>query len=235
MKKNNLIILTSLFFIVNVPIIAMENKPARKEEDLIAMNEDLTMEHDRRDEGVFTKLHLAIYFKTRNCDKVKKLIEQGYNINAQVNYPGKDVYSGDKLDPLFKGYTPLHFAVQFAIKTSDIQIIWLLLKRGADFTIKDSIGDSPSDKALKINIYEIMNKVDSYTDLLFWAVKDKKYERVINYIKDIMNDEMSFILSHFIITSKEDETFLDFKNIQDLCLLLRQGAKVRTDLKKFRE
>ncbi len=140
--------------------------------------------------------------------------------------------------PLFQGFTALHFAILVSTGGSvDLKIIKQLLHHGADYTIPDVDGKLPKEKALNPKTFEIIDKVYSYTDLLYFALKNRKYENIANIMSSIVNDDMCFILKHFKVKDKKEyKPFSKFaRKPSQLNALLKKGADVKIDLKRFKD
>lgn len=85
----------------------------------------------------------------------ENVLMQNVNINAPVNFDA----------PICRGYTPLHFAANFNIST-----VILLLKNGANITIKDATGVTPFDICInRFKLEEILPilSMKNFNNILF--------------------------------------------------------------------
>ena len=84
-----------------------------------------------------TPLHHALVSKEDRSSLVKLLLDHGADPNAKTN-PGV-VTLNYGIDVRTRGETPLHRAAAYA----SVEVIEMLLMRGADITNRDANGDSP--------------------------------------------------------------------------------------------
>ncbi|MCW7539744.1 ankyrin repeat domain-containing protein [Aquabacterium sp. A7-Y] len=94
-----------------------------------------------RSDGGQYGLHWAAYYG--NVELVELLVSKGAKINAMSDHESRYVLHG--------GYTPLHMALAgmahagYDNRVENVKIIEVLLKHGADRTIKDRHGDNPDN------------------------------------------------------------------------------------------
>lgn len=142
---------------------AAEEDDLRKVKKIVKANPELIAE---KDEYAFSVLHGAVM--TENTELVKFLIEHGAEVNARNDegitplhlalYPEVAACLLDHGAPIQcasdNGSTPLH--TQVADGEERLDVIELLLERGADRNAKDYYGLTPLDIAVKREEREII-------------------------------------------------------------------------------
>ncbi|KAJ8676592.1 hypothetical protein QAD02_012379 [Eretmocerus hayati] len=127
--------------------------------------------------------HLHIACMRNKLDVVKRLLKMGHNqtVNQPNSRSNKDrkeiekvsllhlacvnddagamkykIYSHFMInEPIWNGYTPLHIAAKY----NSINAAQIVLARGADIMIEDSLGETPLHVAFKNNHTEIINAI----------------------------------------------------------------------------
>ena len=98
--------------------------------DIFALSEDDTSKN--------TLLHIAV--QTINIKATEFLIKKGINVNTKNA----------------NNETPLHHAVAIKNENKAVEIIDMMLIKGADPHIKDKLGDTPIEKAKRLGKSEIL-------------------------------------------------------------------------------
>lgn len=110
---------------------------------------------DLKDGGGETALHRATSENHMDC--IIALLNAKANINAQIDYPDENI----------NGYTSLHYASYYG----DVEIVKLLLERGADKTLSNTLGLTAKDIAVEssylgdFNIIKILSENRADTTL----------------------------------------------------------------------
>ena len=114
----------------------------------------------------FEKLtnNLISYVRSHDIEEIKKLIENGVNLNEQ-----------DKI-----GNIALHWATWFGY----VDIIKMLVNAGADINIQNDDGETSlilaaSYHAPHVNLYVIRALIDGGSD---WSIKDNKNKDFLDYL-----------------------------------------------------
>jgi ankyrin repeat protein len=95
-----------------------------------------------------------------DVEKVKRILDQGENVNGRFLDIGYEGPKNSDSNPAFKETdTPLLVAVKSSAQT---EVIKLLLDRGADVTVRDENGKTPIDIAKERKLIDIVEMLENH-------------------------------------------------------------------------
>lgn len=150
-----------------------------------------------------TRLLSAVY--NNKIDLVKKYLDEGDDINALGNIPTQ----------------PPEPCIAYAFSRAQVEVLKLLITRGADITYSDDAGNTALHFAARIADVELVKLILSHKDC----------KKIINNETGALNTPLHYALGEVSVDLDDDEKAA---HLEVTKLLLDNGADVNADNRRCR-